>query len=163
MPDIAAIAETVFREEWGRIVAGLIRLSGSFDLAEEAAQEAFTAALKTWPESGLPRNPAAWITTVAHRKLIDIVRKNSKLDDDSALATMAAKQEEVADDMAYPDLKRPIQPANTGTEEVPPGATTTAEDNRTQNPPARGPNDPTGDPAVDRTRTIDDPRPPRGS
>ena len=103
MPDIASIAETVFREEWGRIVAGLIRLSGSFDLAEEAAQEAFAAALKTWPESGPPRNPAAWITTVAHRKLIDIVRKNSKLDDDSALATMAAKQEEVADDMTYPD------------------------------------------------------------
>ncbi len=103
MPDIASIAESVFREEWGRIVASLIRLSGSFDLAEEAAQEAFAAALKSWPETGPPRNPGAWITTVAHRKLIDIVRKNSKLDDDSALATMAAKQEEVADDMTYPD------------------------------------------------------------
>jgi hypothetical protein len=59
--------------------------------------------------------------------------------------------------MAFPDLNRPIQPANTGTEKNPPGATKTAEENRTQNPRQRGPNDPTGDPAVDRTRTIDDP------
>jgi RNA polymerase sigma-70 factor, ECF subfamily len=103
MPDVASIAESVFRDEWGRIVAGLIRLSGSFDLAEEAAQEAFAVALRSWTETGVPRNPGAWITTVAHRKLIDSLRKTKRLDDDSALATMPAPQQEVAHDMTYPD------------------------------------------------------------
>jgi RNA polymerase sigma-70 factor (ECF subfamily) len=68
-------AESVFREESGRIIATLIRISGSFDWAEEAMQDAFASALATWPEKGVPRNPAAWITTAAHRKLIDLIRK----------------------------------------------------------------------------------------
>jgi RNA polymerase sigma-70 factor, ECF subfamily len=68
--------ERVFREEYGRIIAGLIRISGSFDLAEESLQEAFAAALVNWPEAGIPRNPAAWLTTVAHRKLLDAVRRD---------------------------------------------------------------------------------------
>ena len=76
MPDARAAAEAVFREQAGRIIAHLIRVSGSFDLAEEAVQEAFAAALKHWPESGIPANPAAWITTAAHRKLIDAVRRD---------------------------------------------------------------------------------------
>jgi len=65
--------------------------------------------------------------------------------------------------MAFPDTGRPIQPANPGTEPIPPGATTSAADTRTQNPRAHGPNTPTGDPDQDLTRTIDDPKPPRGS
>jgi hypothetical protein len=65
--------------------------------------------------------------------------------------------------MAFPDTRRPVDPANTGTEPEPPGATKSAADNRTQNPRQRGPNDPTGDAAQDQTRTIDDPKPPRGS
>ena len=64
-----------FREEWGRIMAGLIRFSGSFDLAEEALQEAFTLAVEAWPRSGHPENAAAWITTAARRKLIDALRR----------------------------------------------------------------------------------------
>lgn len=75
--DPGTIAAAVFRNESGRILAGLIRLCGSFDRAEEAMQEAFATALTTWQESGLPQNPAAWITTVAHRKLIDAVRRES--------------------------------------------------------------------------------------
>ena len=67
--------ELVSREESGRITAGLIRLSVSFDLAEEAIQEAFAAALSKWPETGTPQNPAAWITAVAHRRLIDATRR----------------------------------------------------------------------------------------
>jgi len=74
--DAKSIAEQVFRSESGRILATLIRISGSFDLAEEALQEAFTSAVARWPESGVPANPGAWITTVAHRKLIDSVRRN---------------------------------------------------------------------------------------
>jgi RNA polymerase sigma-70 factor (ECF subfamily) len=75
---IAEVVERIFREETGRIVAGLIRRSGSFDLAEEAVQDAFAAALQTWPSEGVPRNPGAWITAVAFRKLIDRVRREKR-------------------------------------------------------------------------------------
>jgi len=75
MTDEANIAaESVFRQEYGRIIATLIRISGSFDRAEEAMQEAFASALAVWPERGIPQNPAAWITATAHRKIIDRVR-----------------------------------------------------------------------------------------
>ncbi|MGH9969679.1 MAG: RNA polymerase sigma factor [Pyrinomonadaceae bacterium] len=67
--------ERVFREEYGRITATLIRLSGSFDLAEESLQEAFASAVTSWERDGTPRNPGAWLTTVAHRRLIDAVRR----------------------------------------------------------------------------------------
>src|SRR5579883_2686945 len=73
--DARAAAESVFREESGRILATLIRISGSFDWAEEAMQEAFTAAIAAWPETGIPQSPAAWITATAHRKLIDRSRR----------------------------------------------------------------------------------------
>jgi RNA polymerase sigma-70 factor (ECF subfamily) len=75
MADVQSLAESVFRQESGRIVASLIRISGSFDRAEEAMQEAFAAALASWPENGVPANPGAWITTAAHRKLIDAGRR----------------------------------------------------------------------------------------
>jgi RNA polymerase sigma-70 factor, ECF subfamily len=73
--DLKSVADRVFREESGRIVASLIRISGSFDLAEEAMQEAFASALAHWPSRGVPEKPAAWIMAVAHRKLIDGVRR----------------------------------------------------------------------------------------
>jgi RNA polymerase sigma-70 factor (ECF subfamily) len=72
---VRSAAETVFRQEHGRIIASLIRLSGSFDRAEEALQEAFAAALANWTDQGVPANPAAWITTSAYRKLIDTARR----------------------------------------------------------------------------------------
>lgn len=75
IPDSNAIAESVFRQESGRIIASLIRISGSFDRAEEAMQEAFASALASWPDRGIPQNPAAWITAAAHRKLIDRSRR----------------------------------------------------------------------------------------
>lgn len=75
MEDLRATIESVFRNESGRIIAGLIRVSQSFDLAEEAMQDALAAALVTWPAKGLPDNPAAWITAAAHRKLIDYARR----------------------------------------------------------------------------------------
>jgi RNA polymerase sigma-70 factor (ECF subfamily) len=75
--DAKTIAEMVFREEGGRIVASLIRLSGSFELAEEAMQDAFASALSSWPWRGIPDKPAAWITAVAHRKLIDYARRQA--------------------------------------------------------------------------------------
>src|SRR5215831_10334600 len=72
---VESVAESVFRQEHGRIIATLIRISGSFDRAEEAMQEAFTSALAVWGETGIPRNPAVWITQAAHRKLIDVSRR----------------------------------------------------------------------------------------
>lgn len=86
MADVRAAAEAVFRQESGRILAGLIRISGSFDRAEEALQEAFAAALAAWPEKGVPENGGAWIMAAAHRKLIDAVRRdNTRRDKQDAL------------------------------------------------------------------------------
>jgi RNA polymerase sigma-70 factor (ECF subfamily) len=81
------VIEDVFRKESGRIVASLIRLSGSFDLAEEALQEAFVLACRVWPEQGAPENPAAWLTTAARRRLIDAIRRDrTRREKESALA-----------------------------------------------------------------------------
>jgi RNA polymerase sigma-70 factor (ECF subfamily) len=75
MDDHCATVEAVFRAESGRIIAGLIRVSRSFDLAEEAMQDAFAAAVVSWQAQGVPDNPAAWITATARRKLIDYARR----------------------------------------------------------------------------------------
>ncbi|MFL5683940.1 MAG: sigma factor, partial [Chloroflexota bacterium] len=69
------IVDRVFREEHGRAVATLIRLTGDFDLAEEAVQDAFIAALEIWPDRGIPANPGAWITTTARNRAIDRLRR----------------------------------------------------------------------------------------
>lgn len=79
--DTQAVAESVFREESGKIIAALIRISGSFDRAEDAVQEAFASALTTWPKTGVPSNPAAWLMTTSHRKLIDQVRREQTVRD----------------------------------------------------------------------------------
>ncbi|HET9741440.1 MAG TPA: RNA polymerase sigma factor [Terriglobales bacterium] len=84
--DATSAIESVFREDSGRIIASLIRISGSFDRAEEAVQEAFAAAMTAWPERGIPQNPAAWIMTAAHRKLIDQGRhEKTKRDKEDSL------------------------------------------------------------------------------
>src|SRR5579872_5906193 len=79
--DTQAVAESVFREESGKIIAALIRISGSFDRAEDAVQEAFASALTTWPKTGVPSNPAPWLMTTSHRKLIDQVRREQTVRD----------------------------------------------------------------------------------
>jgi RNA polymerase sigma-70 factor (ECF subfamily) len=76
MAQASEILEQVFREEYGRIIATLIRQSGSFDLAEEALNEAFLSAASTWERDGPPRSPGAWLTTVAHRRLVDAIRRD---------------------------------------------------------------------------------------
>lgn len=76
MEQIRSAVESVFRQEAGKIIAGLIRISGSFDRAEEAMQESFASALVSWPQRGIPDKPAAWIMAAAHRKLIDDARRN---------------------------------------------------------------------------------------
>jgi RNA polymerase sigma-70 factor (ECF subfamily) len=71
--------ERVFREEQGRAVAGLIRVLGDFDLAEEAVQEAFLVAVAKWPATGVPPNPAGWIVITARNKAIDRLRRVRRL------------------------------------------------------------------------------------
>ena len=68
----------IFREEFGRSVAALIRTFGDMDLAEDAVQEAFAVALRTWPGDGLPPNPGGWITTTARNHAIDRLRREAR-------------------------------------------------------------------------------------
>jgi RNA polymerase sigma-70 factor (ECF subfamily) len=75
--DAVSAVEEVYRYDWGRIVATLIKLLGDFDLAEEYAQEAFAAALDQWPSSGVPEFPRAWIIQTAKHKAIDRLRRQS--------------------------------------------------------------------------------------
>ncbi len=75
----ADVVDRLFREESGRAVATLIRQTGDFDLAEEAVQDAFVAALEHWPRDGLPANPGAWITTTARNRAIDRLRRIRRL------------------------------------------------------------------------------------
>ena len=77
--DPQAAVEEVYRSDWGRIVATLIGLVGDFDLAEEAAQEAFTAAVDQWRVSGVPEFPRAWIIQTARHKAIDRIRRQTNL------------------------------------------------------------------------------------
>ena len=77
----AAAVDALYRSDWGRIVATLIGLLGDFDLAEETAQEAFTAALDQWPEAGVPEFPRAWILQTARYKALDRIRRRASFDD----------------------------------------------------------------------------------
>jgi RNA polymerase sigma-70 factor (ECF subfamily) len=72
---IATILDRVFRREGGRVLAGVIRFTGDFDLAEDALQDAFARALVAWPRDGLPDNPGAWLATAARRRALDLVRR----------------------------------------------------------------------------------------
>jgi RNA polymerase sigma-70 factor (ECF subfamily) len=85
--------EDIYRQEWGQVVATLIRVTGDWELAEECAQEAFAAALQRWPVDGVPDRPGAWLTTTARNRAIDWLRRE---------AVGAAKLREVAA-MSYDD------------------------------------------------------------
>ncbi|HEY9339593.1 MAG TPA: sigma factor, partial [Kribbella sp.] len=69
--------EEIYRQEWGQVVATLIRLTGDWELAEECAQEAFAAALQRWPQDGVPDKPGAWLTTTARNKARDWMRREA--------------------------------------------------------------------------------------
>lgn len=75
-------------DEWARVVAGLARRFGDLDVAEDAAAEAFVAAMETWPRDGVPPNPGAWLTTTATRKAIDRIRRESRRSDKHQAAHM---------------------------------------------------------------------------
>jgi RNA polymerase sigma-70 factor, ECF subfamily len=76
---VPALIEQVFRDEWGRVLACLIGYLGDFDLAEEAAAEAFAVAAQRWPSAGMPDNPGAWLVTTARHRAIDRLRRDRVL------------------------------------------------------------------------------------
>ena len=76
--DVTSALEGVYRSDWGRIVSALIRLFGDFDVAEEAAQEAFAAAVDQWPIAGVPEFPRAWLIRTARNKAIDRLRRQAR-------------------------------------------------------------------------------------
>jgi RNA polymerase sigma-70 factor, ECF subfamily len=89
MPNLpASEIARVFRAEYGRAVAVLVRLLGDIDLAEEAVQDAFTAAVERWPAAGLPPSPAGWIITTARNRAIDRLRREASRDDRHAQAAL---------------------------------------------------------------------------
>ena len=77
--DERATLVQVFRDQWGRVLAALIGFLGDFDLAEEAAQEAFAIAAERWPRDGVPHNPGAWLVTTARNRAIDRIRRDRTL------------------------------------------------------------------------------------
>src|SRR4051812_10555352 len=101
--------ERVFRAEYGRAVAVLVRVFGDVDLAEEAVQDAFTTAVQRWPSTGLPPSPAGWIITTARNRAIDQLRREaSRADRYAQAALLHASGEEHAESAVQDDRLRLI-------------------------------------------------------
>src|SRR5262249_41161704 len=81
LADARAAIDEVYRSDWGRIVAALIRQVGDFDVAEEAAQEAFAAAVDQWPAAGVPESPRAWLIQTARHQAIDRIRRRARFEE----------------------------------------------------------------------------------
>jgi RNA polymerase sigma-70 factor (ECF subfamily) len=95
--------DRVFRDEWGRVLAALIGFLGDFDLAEEAAQEAFAIAAERWPREGTPASPRAWLVTTARNRAIDRIRRSRTLAEKTRLLEAPQAAEDELDDTAIPD------------------------------------------------------------
>src|SRR6266571_5675669 len=104
LSDANAAVDHVYRSDWGRIVATLIRLFGDFELAEEAAQEAFTAAVDKWRLEGVPEFPRAWVIQTARHKIIDRIRRRTRF---------AEKLE------SYSELRPTVEEPDYDTDEIP--------------------------------------------
>jgi RNA polymerase sigma-70 factor (ECF subfamily) len=97
-PPSSSAIEEVFREEYGRAVAVLIRVLGDIDLAEEAVQDAFAAAVRRWPSTGLPPSPAGWIITTARNRAIDRLRREASRPERHAQAALLYAADEPAEE-----------------------------------------------------------------
>ncbi len=106
---VRVAVDAAFRDDWGRVVATLIRTTGDWDLAEECAQDAFAMALQRWPKDGIPGRPGAWLTTAARNRAIDVLRRK---------AVGAAKLREVAA-MSYEPDPHPAYDSGTDHSGVP--------------------------------------------
>jgi RNA polymerase sigma-70 factor, ECF subfamily len=101
-----AAVDAVYRSDWGRIVATLIRLVGDFEMAEEAAQEAFAAALEQWRRAGVPTSPRTWIIQTARHKAIDRIRRRSRY-------------AEILQEIATPEAATPAAEPDLDSSEIP--------------------------------------------
>jgi RNA polymerase sigma-70 factor (ECF subfamily) len=97
------VLEQVFRDEWGRVLATLIGFLGDFDLAEEAAQEAFAIAAERWPREGTPANPRAWLMTTARNRAIDRIRRDRAFAEKTRLLEVPEATEDAVEDTTIPD------------------------------------------------------------
>ena len=100
---MTASLDRVFREQWGRVLAALIGFLGDFDLAEEAAQEAFAIAAERWPREGTPENPRAWLVTTARNRAIDRIRRNRTLAEKTRLLEVPEATEDEMEETTIPD------------------------------------------------------------
>jgi len=100
---VVATLEQVFRDQWGRVLAALIGFLGDFDLAEEAAQEAFAIAAERWPRDGPPTNPGAWLVTTARNRAINRIRRDRTLAAKTRLLQVPEAAEDTMDPTAFPD------------------------------------------------------------
>jgi RNA polymerase sigma-70 factor, ECF subfamily len=100
---VVATLELAFREEWGRVLATLIGFLGDFELAEEAAQEAFATAAERWPRDGTPDNPRAWLVTTARNRAIDRIRRDRTLAAKTRLLEVPEATEDTVDETTIPD------------------------------------------------------------
>ena len=97
------VLEQVFRDEWGRVLAALIGFLGDFDLAEEAAQEAFAIAAERWPRDGTPASPRAWLVTTARNRAIDRIRRERTLAAKTRLLDVPEVTEDEVAETTIPD------------------------------------------------------------
>jgi RNA polymerase sigma-70 factor (ECF subfamily) len=95
--------DQVFRDEWSRVVASLIGFLGDFDLAEEAAQEAFALAAERWPRDGQPQSPRAWLVTTARNRAIDRIRRDRRLAAKTRLLDVPEATEDEMDETTIRD------------------------------------------------------------
>jgi RNA polymerase sigma-70 factor (ECF subfamily) len=103
---VVAILEQAFRDQWGRVLAALIGFLGDFDLAEEAAQDAFAIAAERWPRDGVPANPGVWLVTTARNRAIDRIRRERTLAAKTRLLPVPEATEDAMDGMdatTFPD------------------------------------------------------------
>jgi RNA polymerase sigma-70 factor, ECF subfamily len=95
--------DQVFRDQWGYVLAALIGFLGDFDLAEEAAQDAFAIAAERWPRDGVPSNPGAWLVTTARNRAINRIRRDRTLAAKTRLLEVREGAEDSVDDTTFPD------------------------------------------------------------
>src|ERR1043166_5410699 len=103
--DTHGAIDAVWRIESAKLIAGLTRMVRDVGLAEDLAQDALVAALQEWPESGVPRNPGAWLMAIAKRRAIDHFRRAKRLESKQELL---ARELEVEQEIAEPDLEAKI-------------------------------------------------------
>jgi RNA polymerase sigma-70 factor (ECF subfamily) len=100
---LVASLDQTFRDQWGRVLAYLIGFLGDFDLAEEAAQEAFAIAAERWPRDGTPTNPGAWLVTTARNRAINRINRERSFADKARMIDAEEATEDDMDESTFPD------------------------------------------------------------